>query len=172
MDNSIIIALFLFNPLFWVVVVYILIKIFRKDNYGGKSWEDKSYERFEGKYPPQYGVESTTLSGINVKSHAEKTIADYLDSINIRYRYEPSTDYYLKPDFYLPDYDVYIEYWGLLDADDEFTRIKYNQSYDRKIEIYEENNLKLISLYQHDLRFLDGIFRKKFREKTGLELSR
>jgi hypothetical protein len=172
MDNSIIIALLLLNPLFWVAIVYILIKIFRKGSYGGKSWEDKSYEHPKVEYPPQYGVESTTLSGVNVKSHAEKTIADYLDSKSIRYVYEPSTDYYLKPDFYLPDYDVYIEYWGLLEADDQWTRIKYNQNYDRKIEIYEENNLKLISLDQYDLRFLDGIFRKKFKEKTGLEVSR
>ena len=45
--------------------------------------------RKETEPPKQYGVPSTTLRGIPVKSHTERLIADYFTKNNIRYEYEP-----------------------------------------------------------------------------------
>lgn len=43
---------------------------------------------------------------------------------NIKYEYEkPAKDSFnrriSRPDFYLPEYDVYVEYWGMVDAEDK-----------------------------------------------------
>jgi len=44
---------------------------------------------FEILFPrKQYGTRSTTKLGVEVRSHAEQKIADYFDSIGLRYQYE------------------------------------------------------------------------------------
>lgn len=68
----------------------------------------------------EYGRPSKTLRGEWVKSQGEKLIADYFYSNRIKYVYEDrakTTKSALvrgisKPDFYLPDHEVYVEYWG------------------------------------------------------------
>ncbi|MDG7009361.1 MAG: hypothetical protein JRM71_00980 [Nitrososphaerota archaeon] len=67
----------------------------------------------------EYGRPSVTLRGEVVRSNAEKVIADWLYQHGVRYAYEhPAFDrkgwVISRPDFYLPDYDVYVEYWGLV----------------------------------------------------------
>ena len=126
----------------------------------------------------QYGVESVTEKGETVKSIGEKRIADYFERNNIRYVYEKEArgrslffSYKISnPDFYLPDYDVYVEYWGLVNADDHWTRTNYERNMKRKLAIYYQNNIKFISIYPRNLSNLDWIFRKKFTKVTGLEL--
>jgi hypothetical protein len=127
----------------------------------------------------EYGVKSVTLKGEEVRSNAERMISDYFRNNNINYVYEQAiTGRFLfskfrisVPDFYLPDYDVYVEYWGLVDADDEWTRAQYVRSMKRKMAIYHRNNIKFISLYPRNLQNLDWIFRRKFKKVTGFELS-
>jgi DNA helicase-4 len=75
-----------------------------------------------------------------VKSIGERRIADYFERNNIRYVYEKEartnalffSSKISNPDFYLPDYDVYVEYWGLVNADDNHTRTRYVRSMKRK----------------------------------------
>ncbi len=63
----------------------------------------------------------TTLKKEPVKSYGEVDIANFLYQNQIRYEYESSykfdtnTEEYgqYHPDFYLPDYDLYIEYFGI-----------------------------------------------------------
>ena len=82
---------------------------------------------------PSYGIRSTTLTGEVVRSRAEQRIADYLTKNNIAYQYEKTakTDAIIfkekisRPDFFLPLYDVFIEYWGLLYSRDARTRHRY-----------------------------------------------
>lgn len=98
---------------------------------------------------------------------------------NINYVYEPEAkgkglffDYRIGyPDFYLPDYDVYVEYWGLVDADDEWTRERYIKRMKKKMAQYYRNNIKFISIYPDNLKNLDWIFRRKFQKVTGFELA-
>jgi len=130
---------------------------------------------------PKYGVESVTQKGEEVRSFAEKRIADYFTRNNINYVYEKGTIvsgrrgwklrfHVRSPDFYLPDYDVYVEYWGLVDAPDKETRERYIQNMKKKMAIYYENGIKFISIYPRNLDNLDWIFRKKFEKVTGFEL--
>lgn len=126
----------------------------------------------------EYGVKSVTVRGEEVRSIAERKIADYFVKNNINYVYEREAkgkvlffDYKISsPDFYLPDYDVYVEYWGLVDADDSLTRAQYVKNMKRKMAIYHQNNIKFISIYPDNLKNLDSIFRRKFKKVTGFEL--
>jgi DNA helicase-4 len=55
----------------------------------------------------------TTLKGEKVKSKSERDIADWLFRHNLKYTYEPSTqfkDFPFKPDFYIPQADLYLEH--------------------------------------------------------------
>lgn len=130
---------------------------------------------------PEYGVESVTQKGEEVRSFAEKRIADYFARNNINYVYEKEvrvrggclllSEYVVgNPDFYLPDYDVYVEYWGLVDAPDKRTREQYVHNMKKKMAIYYRNNIKFISIYPRNLENLDWIFRTKFKKVTGTEL--
>jgi len=126
----------------------------------------------------EYGVKTVTERGEVMKSIGERRIADYFVKNNINYIYEYDAkgrflffDYKISsPDFYLPDYDVYVEYWGLVNADDSRTRAQYVRTMKRKMAIYYRNKIKFISIYPDNLKDLDWIFRRKFRKVTGFEL--
>ena len=81
---------------------------------------------FDFKSPDEYrryvnGVELRTLSGVLVKSHAELEIANYLTEHGVDFIYEftyqedtsTSQRRQYKPDFYLPEFDTYIEHFAL-----------------------------------------------------------
>jgi hypothetical protein len=81
--------------------------------------------------PKTYGALVTTQLGETVRSNSERTIADYFLQNNVRYVYEQDAidgrnhRRISRPDFYLPDYGVYVEYWGLLGAEDQSVRSRY-----------------------------------------------
>lgn len=62
-----------------------------------------------------------TLKGTEVKSRAEKLIADFLFTHQVEYQYEARASWAdsgankagYTPDFYLPNHDIYIEHWGI-----------------------------------------------------------
>jgi hypothetical protein len=55
--------------------------------------------------------------GTVVQSEGERRIADWLTGHNLVYRYDAKfriiAEFQIRPDFYLPELDVYIEYWGM-----------------------------------------------------------
>ncbi len=122
----------------------------------------------------QYGTPSTTLNGEKVKSRGEKLIADYFHVNNIRYVYEKPartkgliSRHISRPDFYLPDYDVHVEYWGMVNARDEETRAKYVRSMNWKMAQYYNNGIRFISIYPHNLEDLDRILDRELRDISG-----
>ena len=125
-----------------------------------------------------YGTKCKTILGEEVKSLHEKQIADYLYRNKIPYKYESEakTDEWVfsrtisKPDFFLPTFNVYVEYWGLLDADNEKLRSKYESQKNWKTRQYRENGIRVISIYHSYLRDLDSNFRREFKRVTGLAL--
>lgn len=127
----------------------------------------------------QYGIESVTLTGQKVKSKSEKTIADYFTKNGIRYQYEKPAESHFwifsnrisKPDFYLPDYNVYVEFWGLLDADKKRVSRQYEREMKWKMVMYHKHHIKFISLYPSNLSNLDWIFKKKLKNACGVFLS-
>jgi hypothetical protein len=87
-----------------------------------------------------------------VQSKGERLIADWLSAHGIEYRYDDKFQiiqgYAVRPDFYLPRHDVYIEYWGLDTTD-------YKIGMLLKQKLYQQEGKKLISLVPDDLHRLD-----------------
>jgi DNA helicase-4 len=126
----------------------------------------------------KYGTRRTIKLGVEVRSRAEEQIANYFDSIGLRYQYEKQietgiwifTEKVSAPDFYLPDYDVYVEYWGMVNVDNNYDRNKYQRAMKYKMARYYDLGIKFISIYPDNMKNLDWIFRKKFKKVTGIDL--
>jgi len=92
------------------------------------------------------------LDGTVVQSEGERRIADWLTAQGIAYRYDDKFQliqgYAVRPDFYLPAADAYIEYWGLDTTD-------YKIGMLLKQKLYQQEGKKLVSLYPADLPHLD-----------------
>ncbi|MBQ2710870.1 MAG: hypothetical protein IJF66_02880 [Clostridia bacterium] len=99
--------------------------------------------------------------GRKVRSRAEALISNFFYNNKIRSVYE-KTIYYkengedkqLHPDFYLPDYDVYIEY-------NEIKKKSYlkNKAYTKKI--YDKLGFKVIIMDEQDLCSIAGCLKPK-----------
>jgi hypothetical protein len=85
--------------------------------------------------------------GTWVQSDGERLIAEILAAENIHYRYDERfrilDGYAIRPDFYLPERDVYIEYWGMDTADYKIGMLK-------KQQLYQQQGKSLVSLYPDD----------------------
>lgn len=99
-----------------------------------------------------------TRNGTLVQSDGERIISDYLHSLDISFRYDERIriieGYAIRPDFYLPEYDIYIEYWGMDTLDYKIGMMK-------KQNLYQMEGKKLISLYFKDKSRLTQILREK-----------
>lgn len=97
---------------------------------------------FETKVELQKNIRAK--DGTWVQSDGERLICEALDAEQIRYRYDERfrilDGYAIRPDFYLPEFDVYIEYWGMETAD-------YKIGMFKKQHLYQQQGKKLISLY-------------------------
>jgi len=100
-----------------------------------------------------------TLSGIQVKSFAEKEIANFLFIHNIPFEYErlatwvPQNGYKrYKPDFYLPQFDIYIEHWGLDRQDRTAPWIdagKYKAEREWKLAMFRQKRKVLVETWEY-----------------------
>lgn len=82
-----------------------------------------------------------------VDSVSEKIIDEFLTSHNISHEvHKRYNDSKLISDFFLTDHDVYVEYFGL---DGGF--VKYDENTKRKLKLFEDNDLKIITVYPKDL---------------------
>jgi hypothetical protein len=70
-------------------------------------------------------IPSVTLTGQQVRSRGEKIIANYLTYHGVSYYYEAqamTNDWFIfkrqisRLDFFLPQYNLFVEYWGLVDS--------------------------------------------------------
>ncbi len=91
------------------------------------------------------------MNNVIVRSRAEVTISDWLFAHNILVVYEPDFFYkengetkILHPDFYLPGFDVYIEYC-------ELTNKPYLKKKEYTQKIYADNNAKVIIMDDNDI---------------------
>lgn len=103
--------------------------------------------------------------GTLVQSHGERIIAEYLDNSGIVYRYDERfriiEGMAVRPDFYLPEFDVYIEYWGMDTVDYKIGMLK-------KKKLYQQEGKKLISLYFRDKDRLTDILMEKLTRYDSL----
>lgn len=116
-----------------------------------------------------HGSVHKTRNGEIVKSGGERILANYFYRNKIRYEYEKAVTedsgrIISRPDFYLPDYDVYVEYWGMADTEDSKERREYTKSMEWKRARYRENGIKFISIYPREIYRIDTVFQKKLKE--------
>jgi len=125
-------------------------------------------------------IKHKTLSGEHVKSAEELTIANFLFLNGINYEYEKKYrhgNYMYRPDFYLPDYDIWIEHFGV----DEHNRAKWlteanEQKYVEEMKLKREKHAqyhtKLLETYSYFNR--DNVLLSKLEEmlkKEGVKFS-
>lgn len=140
------------------------------------------------KYIKETGIEKSkvykTLNNEQVKSKQETQIANFLFMNGIKYEYEklypfesedPQRKAY-RPDFYLTDYDIYLEHFGIskdftVPWLSEVEEKKYLDGIQWKRAFHQEHNTKLIETYSYYSS--EGILLKKLQEileQNGVEL--
>lgn len=116
-----------------------------------------------------------TFNGEKVKSLEETKIANFLFMNGINYEYEKEYPFEsedslrkkYRPDFYLPDYDIYIEHFGItkdykcpwLSPEQEK---QYVDGIKWKREFHKKNGTKLLETYSYYTK--DGILLSKLEE--------
>lgn len=98
--------------------------------------------------------------GTVVQSNGERRIADWLTAQGLAYRYDAKYriigEFQIRPDFYLPELDVYIEYWGL-------DTPQYKMSMYKKQVLYQQQGKRLVSVHPPDLPRLNTLLAAKLR---------
>lgn len=133
------------------------------------------YEEYLRLNPP------VTINKEEVKSYGEMDIANYLAQNSVRYIYEApykidtrTSEYgQYKPDFYLPDYDIYIEYFGInkngavpsyFNGANGMTATEtYQASLKWKQQTHKLNNTVMIECYAYEK--LEGSLLENLRNK-------
>lgn len=98
-----------------------------------------------------------TIQGEKVKSVEELTIANFFYLNGIAYEYEkpyPKADFMYRPDFYLPDYDIYLEHFGVDENNcakwlTPFKEKEYVAEMESKRTTHEANGTKLLETYSY-----------------------
>jgi len=95
-------------------------------------------------------------------TEGEEFIVEFLEDNNIKYRREEpiiglnnDTKNYRVADFYLPEYKVYIEFFGQWNMD------IHKERYREKKEVYFKNQIPCIHLYPENLGLIEFIFEKR-----------
>lgn len=98
-----------------------------------------------------------TIQGEKVKSVEELTIANFLYLNGIEYEYEkpyPFGNTMYRPDFYLRDYDIYLEHFGVDENNrakwlTPFNEEKYVEEMELKRETHKTHNTKLLETFSY-----------------------
>ena len=148
-------------------------RVVAKSEFEFKS--QKEYEEYLKLNPP------TTISNEPVKSYGEMDIANFLMQNGIKYIYEQAYEVDTRtseygqyhPDFYLPDYKIYIEYFGInragnvpeyFKAESGMTATEtYRTSMEWKRNTHQENQTKMIECYAYEK--LEGNLLENLKEK-------
>ena len=107
----------------------------RNFNYKDRKYRTRKYVCFDGQ---------------KVRSKVEREIYNYLllNGVKVRYEavYKTPWGSIIRPDFYLPEYKVYIEYFGKDEGEDQ----KYDEIMRFKKELYKFSTAPFIILNHHD----------------------
>ena len=142
----------------WLVILSVLFII-----HGITSFFEGAKQRYQISKAPNTG---------GYDSNEEKQVAEYFMRKKIKFYVHPLVKVpqrwlvfdipfkklKLHPDFFLPEYGIYVEYWGLIEDK------KYHENFKKKRKAYTENNIEFISLYPKNLKNLDWDFTQKFMD--------
>ncbi|MBN1215774.1 MAG: hypothetical protein JXA99_10095 [Candidatus Lokiarchaeota archaeon] len=126
------IIVFFFLGGFIFILIFCLIYYFSR----------KSIKIKNKRYIPDKAQKYKCLDGHITKSKGEMIIDNHLHRLGILHIYEDTLKVNgskIKYDWFLPEYKIYIEYWGYFGK-------KYFERKKEKIKIYKKGNLKLISI--------------------------
>lgn len=132
------------------------------DENSSNGEKEQSTDEFRQKHEAKY----RTQDGHRVRSRAEAMIDDYLYNNGIAHAYErrlPGIDEEVISDFYIPQGKVFIEFWGMEENE------KYAERKKKKLEIYSNENFRLIELNDGDIQNLDDVLPRKLR-KFGINV--
>lgn len=122
----------------------------------------REYEEYLKLNPP------VTINNETVKSYGEMDIANFLQQNGVKYIYEhpyevdTRTEEYgqYHPDFYLPDYKIYVEYFGInrngevppyfKAANGKTASESYKESMEWKRAVHHEHQTKMIECYAYE----------------------
>lgn len=107
-----------------------------------------------GEFWTSYRVKKSKKSG-DITDAAHNQIAAYLENNNIKYIYKPKDEKLL--DFFLPQYDVYVKYWG-----------KEFSEREKLIKYAKRKEIKLVEIFYDKLNpisLLHSSFMKKLSEQ-------
>jgi hypothetical protein len=108
----------------------------------------------------QSGRTEVTLRGEVVASQAERRIGDCLHAAGVAYLYEPRIAGF-RPDFYLPDLGLIVEYWGMDPPGSPHRQ--------RKVAAYRREGYSHINLENSDWWTLEEtLLRKLYRWDTDV----
>jgi len=109
---------------------------------------------------------SMTKNGELVRSVGEQIIADALKSLDILYIYEiplKVAKYTLLPDFYLPSFEIFIEFWGMISNEE------YRDKMQWKLKHYAIHHVPVVSIFPSDVyknKELKKILLQRIKEKV------
>ncbi len=104
----------------------------------------------------QYAIKALKAYGVAAKD----TLSDLRDMTanGFAYRYDAKFriigEFQIRPDFYLPELDVYIEYWGM-------DTPQYKMNMYKKQTLYQQEGKRLVSVYPADLSRLGALLTAK-----------
>ncbi len=171
------IELLINNEVYFTLLLKFLLynQILAKSEFEFSS--EKEYKEYLINNPP------TTMKNEVVKSYGEMDIANFLYENNINYIYESpykletadETHSQYHPDFYLPDYDLYIEYFGINRENKVPNYFKgeigksasevYNDSIKWKRNLHKTNDTHMIECYAYEK--MEGDLIKNLKKKLN-----
>jgi hypothetical protein len=142
----------------WLILLSVLFVV-----HGITSFFEGTKQRYQISKAPSTG---------EYDSNEEKLVAEYFARKNIKFYVHPLVkvpkkwfifdvpfkNISLHPDFFLPEYGIYVECWGMINDE------KYRENFKKKKKAYEENNIEFISLYPKNLKNIDWDFTQKFMD--------
>ena len=114
-----------------------------------------------GRYAKKHGLESP-----NIRSQPEIEIAQFLDSLGIKY--ERNTRQVISPqelDFYLPDYNLAIEFNGLYWHSDVFKHKHYHAD---KTKACMNMGIQLIHIFEDEWKHSEQTIKRKIQHLCGM----
>ncbi len=114
---------------------------------------------------PITATQFKSVDGHIVKSKGELIIDTYLSLLNIKHEYEDIIaidGHSLKYDWFLPESNIYMEYWGL-------NTKEYLKRKTQKIDLYRNGKLKLISIEEEMFSDISSNLRKALGLDSDVE---
>lgn len=157
------------------LIFYDNISTLRRDLHNLNSVFIHEYDRF-GELRLRRAIK--TLKGELVRSVDEQYIADFLFLNDVNYEYEklyPFHKYNYRPDFYLPDYDVYLESFAITEYRRPPSWFKDPDKYLRGIEwkrnIHFKHNSNLIECFSYLLNSGNSeLYLKSLLKEHGISI--